>query len=160
MIRPVLPADAASIVDIYNPYIRDTTITFEEEPVSREEMALRIGKVTKDFPWLVWEEDGVVLGYAYGSTWRARPAYRFALETTIYLSPSCCGKGVGPKLYEALITELRQRGFHSALGCIALPNDPSVRLHEKLGFQKVAHFKEAGWKFGAWVDVGFWELIL
>lgn len=160
MIRPASPLDAPAIADIYNPFIRDTTITFEQDPVSAAEMATRITKVTADFPWLVWEEEGAVIGYAYASTWRTRHAYRFAVETTIYLAPGQQGGGGGAMLYRALLTELRQRGFHSALGCLALPNDPSIRLHEKLGFQKVGHMTEAGWKFGAWVDVGFWELLL
>jgi len=160
MIRPVQPSDAQALVDIYNPFIRDTIITFEEEEISAEEMASRIAKVTAAYPWIVWEEQGVVLGYAYGSTWRTRHAYRFATETTIYLGPDGQGKGIGSKLYEALMVELKARGFHSALGCLALPNDPSVRLHEKLGFRKVGHMREAGWKFGAWWDVGFWERML
>jgi len=160
MIRPVAPSDAAAIAAIYNPYIRDTTITFEEEAVSPEEIATRIGRVTQAHPWLVCEEAGAVLGYAYGSTWRARHAYRFAVETAIYFAPDARGKGLGTQLYGALIEELRQRGFHSVLGCLALPNDPSVVLHEKLGFRKVGHMTEAGWKFGAWVDVGFWERLL
>ena len=160
MIRPVAPSDAAAIAAIYNPYIRDTTITFEEEPVSTEEMAARIAKVTADFPWLVWEEAGEVIGYAYASTWRTRHAYRFAVETAIYLASGQHGQGRGATLYQALLAELRQRGFHLVLGCLALPNDPSIRLHEKLGFKKVGHMTEAGWKFGAWVDVGFWELLL
>ena len=160
MIRPVQLSDAAALVDIYNPFIRDTIITFEEDEISADEMAARIAKVTAMFPWLVWEEDGVVLGYAYGSTWRTRHAYRFAVETTIYLGPGGQGKGIGSRLYEALMVELKERGFHSALGCLALPNEPSVRLHEKLGFRKVGHMQEAGWKFGAWVDVGFWERML
>jgi L-amino acid N-acyltransferase YncA len=160
MIRPVLPTDAPALTDIYNPYIRDTIITFEEELVSVAEMGARIAKVTATYPWLVWEEDGVVIGYAYGTTWRARHAYRFTVETTIYLAQGHHGKGRGAALYEALLAELKQRGFHSALGCLGLPNDPSVRLHEKLGFRKVGHMTEAGWKFGAWVDVGFWELLL
>ena len=160
MIRPVLPTDAPALADIYNPYVRDTIITFEEEPVSVAEMGARIARVTATYPWLVWEEDGVVLGYAYGSTWRTRHAYRFAVETTVYLAQGHHGKGRGAALYEALLDELRQRGFHSALGCLGLPNESSVRLHEKLGFRKVGHMTEAGWKFGAWVDVGFWELLL
>jgi len=160
MIRSALPRDAAAIASIYNPYILDTVITFEETPVSVEEMAQRIAKITADFPWIVWEEDGAVLGYAYASTWRTRHAYRFTVESAIYLSEAQRGKGIGLRLYEALLQECRQRGFHSVLGCLALPNEPSVRLHEKLGFRKVGHMKEAGWKFGAWVDVGFWELIL
>jgi L-amino acid N-acyltransferase YncA/protein-tyrosine-phosphatase len=123
-------------------------------------MATRIAKVRATYPWLVWEEAGTVLGYAYGSTWRTRHAYRFATETTVYLDAKAQGHGIGSRLYEALLVDLGQRGFHSALGCLALPNAPSVRLHEKLGFQKVGHMKEAGWKFGAWVDVGFWERML
>lgn len=160
MIRPVLPTDAPALADIYNPYVRDTIITFEEDPVSEAEMGARIAKVTAAFPWLVWEEDGAVIGYAYASTWRTRHAYRFAVETTIYLADGHHGKGCGAALYEALLVELKQRGFHSALGCLGLPNAPSVRLHEKLGFRKVGHMTEAGWKFGAWVDVGFWERML
>ena len=160
MIRPVQLSDSPILADIYNPYIRDTIITFEEEEVTAEEMASRITKVTATYPWIVWEEQGAVLGYAYGSTWRTRHAYRFAVETTVYLGPGGQGKGIGSKLYEALMVELKAQGFHSALGCLALPNEPSVRLHEKLGFQKVGHMKEAGWKFGTWVDVGFWERML
>lgn len=160
MIRPVQPTDAPALAAIYNPYVRDTLITFEEEPVSVAEMGARIAKVTATYPWLVWEEDGAVLGYAYASTWRTRHAYRFAVETTVYLAQGHHGKGRGAALYEALLAELKQRGFHSALGCLGLPNDPSVRLHEKLGFKKVGHMTEAGWKFGAWVDVGFWERML
>ncbi len=160
MIRPVQPTDAPALAAIYNPYVRDTLITFEEEPVSVAEMGARITKVTATYPWLVWEEDGAVLGYAYASTWRTRHAYRFAVETTVYLAQGHHGKGRGAALYEALLAELKQCGFHSALGCLGLPNDPSVRLHEKLGFKKVGHMTEAGWKFGAWVDVGFWERML
>ncbi|WP_243323998.1 arsinothricin resistance N-acetyltransferase ArsN1 family B [Geothrix sp. SG200] len=160
MIRPVLPTDAPALAEIYNPYVRDTLITFEEQPVTAEEMGARIAKVTATYPWLVWEEDGRVLGYAYGSTWRTRHAYRFAVETTIYLDRGHQGRGRGVVLYQALLDELKQQGFHSALGCLSLPNAPSVRLHEKLGFRKVGHMTEAGWKFGAWVDVGFWELLL
>jgi len=160
MIRPVTPRDAAAIAEIYNPYIRDTVITFEEQEVTVQEMAQRIEKVTATFPWIVWEEEGVVIGYAYGSTWRTRNAYRFAVESAIYIHPAHQGKGVGKGLYLALIQELRARGFHSLLGCLVLPNEPSVGLHESLGFAKVGHMKEAGWKFERWVDVGFWELML
>lgn len=160
MIRAVRLEDAKALAAIYNPFIRETVITFEEEAISEQEMASRIAKVTADYPWLVWEEEGAVIGYAYGSTWRTRHAYRFTTETTIYLAPESQGKGLGSRLYEGLLTELKTRGFHSALGGIALPNGPSVRLHEKLGFRKVGHMTEAGWKFGAWVDVGFWERLL
>ena len=160
MIRPVQLADAPALADLYNPYIRDTTITFEEEPVTAEEMAARIAKVTESYPWLVWEEEGRVLGYAYSSVWRARAAYRHSTETAIYFALNQGGKGRGTLLYQALLDELRQRGFHLVLGGLALPNEASVRLHEKLGFRKAGHMREAGRKFGRWIDVGFWELLL
>ena len=160
MIRPVQPADAQALADIYNPYIRDTTITFEEEPVTAEEMAARIAKVTATHPWLVYEDEGRVVGYAYSSVWRARAAYRHATETAIYFAMEQCGKGHGVALYQALLDELRQRGFHLVLGGLALPNEASVRLHEKLGFRKAGHMREAGRKFNRWIDVGFWELLL
>lgn len=160
MIRPARVADAQDLCAIYNPYVLDTSITFEESAVSAAEMADRIQKVQEGYPWIVWDEDGKVLGYAYGSSWRARPAYRFSVETAIYLASECRGKGLGTQLYLELLAELRQRGFHMALGGLALPNEASVALHESLGFTKVGHMKEAGWKFGAWVDVGFWQLSL
>jgi len=160
LIRPAPPGDAPCLADIYNPYITDTVITFEEEPISAQEMEERIRKVMATYPWIVWEEDGQVLGYAYASSWRSRHAFRFAVETTIYMDMGHHGKGIGEKLYRALVQALRERGFHSALGCLALPNGPSVALHEKLGFTKVGHMREAGWKFSRWVDVGFWELLL
>lgn len=160
MIRPVTAADAPALAAIYNPYIRDTTITFEEVPVTVEEMAARVAKVTEAHPWLVWEEEGRVLGYAYSSVWRARAAYRHSTETAIYLAMDQRQKGVGTRLYQALLDELRVRGFHLVLGGLALPNEASVRLHERLGFRKAGHMREAGRKFGRWIDVGFWELLL
>jgi L-amino acid N-acyltransferase YncA len=159
-IRPATPADGAALAAIYNPYVADTIITFEEEPVSAEEMAARVAKVSLGFPYLVWEEDGRVLGYAYASTWRTRHAYRFSAETSVYVQAGQHHRGIGIALYRALLEAMRGRGFHSAIGCLALPNGPSVALHEKLGFTKAGHMREAGLKFGAWVDVGFWELLL
>ena len=160
MIRPVQLSDAQALADIYNPYIRDTTITFEEEPVTAEEMAARIERVTAAYPWFVWEEEGRVLGYAYSSVWRARAAYRHSTETAIYFAMDQCGRGRGAALYQALLDELRRRGFHLVLGGLALPNEASVRLHEKLGFRRAGHMREAGRKFDRWIDVGFWELLL
>jgi L-amino acid N-acyltransferase YncA len=120
----------------------------------------RIAKVTLTFPWLVKEEDGIVIGYANTNNWKVRSAYRFSVESTIYLHPDFVGRGLGSKLYASLISRLRDRSLHTAIGGIALPNESSVALHERLGFQKVAHFKEVGWKFNHWIDVGYWELIL
>lgn len=161
MIRSATPADAAAIAGIYNHYITDTIVTFEETTVTGDEMAERIAAVLADgHPWLVAEEQGVVLGYAYASTWKGRCAYRFTLETTVYLRHGASGRGMGSALYAALLARLREMNIHVAVGCLALPNEDSVRLHEKLGFRKVAHFTEVGYKFERWLDVGFWELRL
>ncbi len=160
MIRPATEADAQAICNIYNPYISDTIITFEEEPVAVEEMTQRIHETISSLPWIVIEDEGQVVGYAYASRWKSRCAYRYSVETTVYLSNAATGKGFGSLLYEHLIAELRQRSIHSLIGGIALPNAASVSLHEKFGFEKVAHFKEVGWKFNQWIDVGYWELII
>jgi phosphinothricin acetyltransferase len=161
MIRACTAADAAAITEIYNHYIRETVVTFEETPVTAAEMAKRIEDVSARFPWLVWEDGGAVVGYAYAAAWKSRSAYRFSVETTIYLAAGHHGRGIGLSLYGALLAELRAaRGFHSAVGGIALPNPASIALHEKLGFRKIAHFVEVGRKFDRWVDVGYWQLIL
>ena len=160
MIRPVTKADAAQIAAIYNHYVNETIITFEEEPIGKAEMARRIKEVSADLPWLVAVEGDRVLGYAYASKWKSRCAYRYSVESTVYLAPDATGRGLGTRLYTALIAELKRRSYHSIIGGVALPNAASVALHEKMGFKKVAHFKEVGWKFKQWIDVGYWELIL
>lgn len=153
--------DAAAIVAIYNHYISTTTITFEEDPVSSTEMTQRIADVNNaGLPWLVLTIDGKVTGYAYATKWRARSAYRHSVESTIYLDHAFAGRGLGRALYGALLDALGKREFHRVIGGIALPNEASVRLHESLGFRKVAHFTEVGKKFERWVDVGYWELNL
>ena len=160
MIRPALPDDAPQICDIYNRYVGQTIITFEEETVSNAEMSRRIADTTVTFPWLVAECNGSIAGYAYATTWKSRSAYRFAVESAIYLKPDLTGQGIGHELYETLIGELRKRRVHSVIGGIALPNPASVALHEKLGFSKIGQFREVGWKLDTWVDVGYWELVL
>lgn len=160
-IRAATPADAAAICAIYNHYIAQTTISFEEEPVTPAGMAQRIMDVTAaNLPWLVLHEADRLIGYAYATKWRVRQAYRFSVETSVYLDRHHTGKGAGKMLYEALIAELRQRELHLAIAGIAQPNEASVRLHERLGFRKVAHFSEVGRKFGNWIDVGYWQLQL
>lgn len=160
MIRDSVLSDAESILGIYNHYVLNTTITFEEDPVSPEEMRGRIAKNARDLAWLVHEEDGRVLGYAYASKWRERSAYRFSAETTVYVADAARRRGLGRSLYGALLPRLRERGIHLAIGGIALPNEGSVGLHEALGFRKAAHFPEVGFKFGRWLDVGYWILEL
>ncbi|GAB2618179.1 arsinothricin resistance N-acetyltransferase ArsN1 family B [Novilysobacter erysipheiresistens] len=162
MIRDATPADAAALAGIYNHYIRDTTVTFEEAAVSEAEMASRIAEVrSAGLPWLVAEDEaGVVLGHAYASKWKGRCAYRFAVETTVYLDATAHGRGLGRQLYERLLAMLREAGMHVAIGGIALPNPASIALHEKLGFRKVGQFEEVGFKLGRWVDVGYWQVML
>ena len=160
MIRPALPDDAPQICDIYNHYVEKTVITFEEETVSNAEMSRRISDTTMTFPWLIAERNGSIAGYAYATTWKSRSAYRFAVESAIYLKPDMTGHGIGHDLYESLIGELQKRRLHCVIGGIALPNAASVALHEKLGFKKIGDFAEVGWKLNTWVDVGYWELIL
>jgi len=160
MIRVATSADAEQICDIYNYYIENTMISFEEIPVSIAEMQARITEIGGTFPWLVFAKDQRILGFAYASRWKARSAYRHSVESTVYLSKQATGKGIGSKLYKRLIALLQTTDAHCLIGCIALPNEASVGLHEKLGFKKNAHFKEVGKKFGQWVDVGFWEKML
>ena len=161
MLRPALTSDAAAIAAIYNHYVENTVVTFEEDAVTAGEMAGRIIDVTSNnLPWLVREENGRVVGYAYASKWKSRCSYRYSVESTVYLDQTATGRGLGTELYAALIAELKQTSIHAIIGGVALPNPGSVALHEKLGFEKIARFKEVGWKFNRWIDVGYWELIL
>jgi L-amino acid N-acyltransferase YncA len=160
MIRPATTDDAAQISDIYNHYVTHTTVTFDERPVTPEDMTQQIVEVLEGLPWLVWDEDGRVRGFAYSSKWKGRCAYRYSVESTVYLDPVAIGKGIGSHMYQVLFAELRQRGMHTVLAGISLPNEASVALHEKFGFQKVAHFKEVGRKFEKWIDLGYWQLVL
>lgn len=160
-LRDAMPDDAAAIVTIYNHFVVSTTISFEEIPVLELAMRQRIAEVQEaGLPWLVAVVDGAVAGYAYASKWRVRPAYRFSVESSVYVAPSHARQGLGAALYAALIDRLSRCGRHSIMGGIALPNEASVALHEKLGFVKVAHFSEVGLKFDRWIDVGYWQLTI
>lgn len=161
IIRPARKCDAAEIVDIYNPYVLETCITFETEPVGVGEMTQRISENLEScLPWLVAMASDRVVGYAYASKWKGRCAYQHSVESTVYLDYRHTGKGIGLFLYTALIDAVRARSMHTVIGGIALPNAPSVRLHEHLGFKKIAHFEEVGYKRDRWVDVGYWQLLL
>jgi len=160
MIRFIRSEDAEGICNIYNYYVINTTITFEEKEVSEEEMRRRIDTTAKAYPWYVFEENYQILGYAYATKWKERSAYRFSTESTIYVRNGHTGKGIGAKLYEALLSSLEKQGIHVVLGGIAQPNEASVRLHERLGFSKVGQLSEVGYKLGKWIDVGYWELKL
>ncbi len=158
-IRPVTLAYAGQIAEIYNFYILNTHHTFETEPICVEEMQKRIGEIIKNYPYFVGEENGEILAYAHAEPYKSRCAYRSAVEVSVYVKNGVKGKGIGTKLYEKLFEELEQTDVHAMIAGIALPNDASIKLHEKFGFEKVAHFRELGFKFYKWIDVGYWELI-
>ena len=161
LIRAATAADGEALACIYNHYIVNTVATFEETPVSAEEMAVRVAETTAaTLPWLVAETPAGVVGYAYASRWKGRCAYRHSVEVTVYLDAAVVGQGLGTLLYTALFDCLRRSGSHVASGGIALPNAASVALHEKFAMRKAAHFSEVGYKFGGWVDVGYWQLTL
>ncbi|WP_337879538.1 arsinothricin resistance N-acetyltransferase ArsN1 family B [Rheinheimera sp.] len=160
-LRNAAARDAAAIAAIYNHYVLNTSVTFEEEQVNEAQMTERIAEVQQaGFPWLVLLEQGEVLGYAYASPWRLRSAYRFSAESTVYLKADLSGRGYGSQLYMALLARLKELGFRTVMGGITLPNRQSVQLHEKCGFAKVAHFSQVGYKFGQWLDVGYWQKLL
>ncbi len=159
MIRNVKQDDINVIANIYNYYIEKTAITFEEALVTSKDIQQRIDTVESlNLPWLVIEEDSEVAGYAYATQWKARSAYRFTVEVTVYIAPHAQGKGYGRALYSELFKQLTLADVRSAIGVITLPNHASVALHEKLGMQKVAHFENVGFKFGEWLDVGYWQI--
>lgn len=160
MIRPVTVEDAPALAELYNYYILNTYITFEEETIDGAEMANRISEVVPGLPWLVAEVEGRVVGYAYAGKWKGRCAYRYSVETSIYLAHDAKGQGIGTALYSALLDQLRALPIHAVIGGVALPNPASERLHEKFGFVKVAQFKEVGRKFEQWIDTVYFELLL
>jgi L-amino acid N-acyltransferase YncA len=160
IIRDFGDADVDSIARIYNHYIKNTTITFEEVEINPTEMLVRIKNIKTLFPFLVCEDAGTIVGYAYASKWKDRSAYRYTAEVTIYLDPNHLGKKIGQQLYAELLTQLNLKNFHMLLACIAVPNDASVGLHEKFGFIQTAYFKEMGFKFNRWLDVGYWSKVL
>jgi phosphinothricin acetyltransferase len=157
-IRAATRADAAAISEIYAPYVRETAISFELVPPDEAEMAARIAKVLPAYPWLVCEVDGRVVGYAYGSRFAERAAYGWSVTVGIYVARGTHRRGIGRALYAVLLAALRLQGYHAVFGGITLPNPSSVGLHEASGFKPVGVYREAGFKFGAWHDVGWWGM--
>lgn len=161
LIRSIEPDDAAAVAAIYNHYIKQTTVTFEEEEISAAEVRRRMQEVlTSTLPWLSAEQEEQMIGYAYAGRWKVRSAYRYAVEVTVYVAAAYAGRGVGSHLYRQLLAALKDRKIHAAIGVIALPNEASIALHEKFGFIKAGHLKEVGFKFNQWIDVGYWQLVL
>ncbi len=161
VIRDAIDSDAAALADIYNYYVRNTAITFEEVPLTASEMSQRVaGILAAGYVWLVAVDNQRVVGYACSSPWKPRAAYRHTVEISVYVAHDAVSTGWGTRLYQAIFLRLRESAVHIAIGGIALPNTTSVALHEKFGMEKVAHFKEVGFKHGAWIDVGYWQVQL
>ncbi len=157
IIRDCTEHDIAQLCHIYNYYVGNTAVTFEEQQVSASEMARRVALYSTQYPWLVCEVADQIVGYAYATKWKERSAYRHTAEITVYVQHGLHGHGYGKLLYQALLQKLELQQCHAVLACITLPNTASVGLHEHVGFVKVAHFHEVGFKFGQWRDVGYWQ---
>lgn len=157
IVRDATPDDAAAVAAIYAPYVRDTVITFEIDVPDTAEMRRRIVETSAHFPWLVAEIGGTVCGYAYATSFRARAAYRWVVETTVYIADGFHRRGIGRALYAPLLDRLERQGFQAAIGAIALPNAGSVGLHEAMGFVYQGRYRQVGFKLGGWHDVGLWQ---
>lgn len=156
-VRTATEADAAAVRAIYAPIVESTAISFEDVAPTVEEMGQRIAAA---LVFLVAERDGEVLGHAYAGPHRARAAYRSSVDVTVYIGQSARRQGVGTALYAQLLPWLKREGFHAAFAGIALPNAGSVGLHESVGFTPVGVYREVGFKFGKFHDVGWWQMIL
>jgi L-amino acid N-acyltransferase YncA len=152
--------DAAAIADVYAPYVRDTVISFETEAPDAAEFATRIQRIGNQYPWLAASTDGRVIGYAYACENRSRAAYRWSADAGIYLDASAQREGVGRALYERLFALMRAQGYVNVFAGITLPNEASVGLHEAMGFTLTGVYRNIGYKFGAWHDVGWWQLVI
>jgi phosphinothricin acetyltransferase len=160
-LRPAATSDADAITRIYNDYIRESIVTFETREIAPGEIARRIEEtIGSGLPWIVAVEGDRLVGYAYASKWKDRYAYRYSVESTIYLESAVTGRGIGRNLYASLLDEIRKCGMHVVIGGISLPNPASVGLHEALGFRKIGQFEQVGYKFDRWIDVGYWQLTL
>ena len=157
-LRAATSADAAAILEIYAPYVTGSAVSFETEPPDTEAMRARIEAGAGLYPWIVGEDEaGALAGYAYATAFRPRPAYRYAVETSVYLASAFQGQGIGSRLYRSLLETLEAQGFAQAIAVITLPNPASVRLHEKLGFASAGTYRQVGHKLGGWHDVGLWQ---
>ncbi len=163
-VRVAKLTDAGRFLEIYGPVVRETAISFEEVVPSLEEMQARIRQTQTRFPWLALVEERPegehVLGYACASAHRVRASYRWSVDVGIYLDPDARGRGLGKALYRVLLDVVREQGYLNAFGGVGLPNPGSVALHESLGFERIATYRDVGFKHGRWHDVGWWQLRL
>lgn len=159
-IRSALSSDASSILDIYAPYITNTAVSFETEVPAVEDFTQRIMRNQEFCPWLVYESDGLIAGYAYASKHRDRAAYQWSLESSVYVNEGFRQQGIATKLYQTLFQILKYQGCRNLYAGITLPNEKSVNFHQKMGFSKIADYKNIGYKFNRWHTVGWYELQL
>lgn len=157
-IRKAIAEDAEKINEIYSYYVLNTHHTFETELLTLQQMEKRIREFSRMNPFLVVILENEIVGYAYALQYKQRPAYKFSVESSIYLAQNQKGKNIGSELYGRLITEIFETAAHTIIAGIALPNEASIKLHEKLGFVKTAYFPQVGFKFGEWIDVGYWQI--
>jgi L-amino acid N-acyltransferase YncA len=160
VIRLATPADAQGILDIYAPYILHTSLTFETEVPHLDAFRERIRSYLIHWPWLLCEEDGTIMGYAYASRYRERTGYQWCVETSVYIRENFQKRGIGSSLYRTLIEILKQQGYRNVYAVINLPNDASVKFHERLGFRWFASYENVGYKLGTWKTVGWWHLAI
>ncbi len=160
VIRAAKPSDAEAVATIYAPAVEDSIISFELAAPDEHEVRRRIVETLKRFPWLVWDEGGVIKGYAYASEHRSRPAYQWSVEVSVYIREDARGKGIASALYKNLFEILKKQGYYNAYAGITEPNPGSVALHERLGFSKIGVYHSVGHKLGAWRDVSWWHLAL
>lgn len=160
MIRPARPDDATAIAEIYAPYVAETAISLEMTAPTAEQIGQRMANLTPVYPWLVYDGESGLKGYAYAGPHSDRGGYRWSANATVYVARACHRQGIGRALYERLLSILSRQGFHAVFGGITLPNAASVGLHESCGFSPVGVYRQAGFKLGAWWDVGWWGCLL
>jgi L-amino acid N-acyltransferase YncA len=160
LVRAATSDDAKSCAAIYAPFVTDSWVSFELTPPEPAEMQDRIIRYGKSHGWLVSIVENKIAGYAYASPHRTREAYRTSCDVAVYVDPAFAKRGIGSALYEALLPQLKAKGFHAAFAGIALPNSGSVALHEACGFEGIGVYREVGWKLGGWRDVSWWQRLL
>ncbi len=160
MIRFVEKKDAQALTSIYNYYVKHTVVTFDYDPITIKEMEDKIETIGSKYPFFVVEINEKIVGYAYGSRFRTKAAYDWAVETTVYIDQEYCSKGIGKALYKELLSALKLQGYVVIYACVTVPNPASDKLHARLGFEEIGIFKASGYKFNAWQDIRWYQTLL